>query len=162
MRKSQDISPTTKMLRMIGVPLHKSHTNSKTLHVLITKVTPEKCVEHLNCAVLTSANQELTRFTVKPHTHRHRNHLFCRTWPTTKRTQSNKTSHKQCGHPHCLKRTHPTWKNNSSVTFNRAQTLSDTKKSFALRQNKKHHDQKNAQLRVNYRTVIGCLSSSSA
>ena len=118
------------MLRMIGVPLHKSHTNSNALHVVITKITLEKCVEHLNCAVLTSANQELTRFAVKPHTHRHRNHLFCRTWPTTKRTQSNKTSHKQCGHPHCLKRTHPTWKNNICVTFNRTQTLSEHKEKL--------------------------------
>ena len=162
MRKSQDSSPTTKMLRLIGVPFHKSQRNSNAPQVPTSKVTPEKCVEHLNCAMLTHVTQEFAFFAVKPLADRHRNHLFCRTWPTKKRTQSNKNNYKQCGHPHCLKRTHKPGRT-TFLSRSTARTIyRNTKRCFVLRQSKKHHEQKKAQLRLSYRTVIGCSSSSSA
>ena len=162
MRKSQDFSPTTKMLRLIGVSFHKSPRNSNAPQVPTTKVTPEKCVEHLYCAVLTHVNQELACCAVKPLAHRHRNHLFCRTWPTKKRTQSNKNNYKQCGYPHCLKRTHQPGRTTFLSRSTARKIFRNTKKCFVPQQNKKHHEQKNAQLRLTYKTVIGCSSSSSA
>ena len=163
MRKSQDFSPTTKVLRMICVPVHKSHTSSNALHVLITKITPEKCVEHLNCAVLTNANQELTCFAVKPLTHRHRNHLFCRTWPTTKRTQSKKNE-SQTMWPPSLSETHaPNLEEQHFCHFQpRANSIGTQRNVSYFHKARNTMKRKNAQLRLSYRTVMGCSSSSSA
>ena len=163
MRKSQDFSPTTKMLRMICVSLSTNHTRIRMyskyrqlkLHLTIawniwTLLCSQKRTKNWHALLLNLSRTviETPSFATRGQQRREPNQTkrvtnnvaTLNVWNA--RTQPGRTKFLSLSTAHKLYR--------------------NTKTCFALRLNKKHHDQKNVQLRLNYRTVIGCSSSSSA